>query len=187
MSIRVTGGAYRGRRFRLARVAGLRPTTDAVRSAVFSILGPEAVAGARVLDLYAGTGAMGIEALSRGAKRADFVEVNAKLARRIRENLTELSLVDRGHVYRFRADAALSRLHGRYDLVFADPPYAMDAWDSLMGMLIEGELTEEGSIVVLEHHSATELAESYGTLVKATSRRYGDTVVSFFSHGEAGG
>ena len=180
LSIRIAGGAHRGRRLRSARVAGLRPTSEVVRAAMFSILGPEAIEGALVLDLYAGTGILGLEALSRGASWADFVEANARLAQRIRENLLELSLSERGHVYRAKVKTALGNLRGGYDAVFCDPPYDMHDWGSLMGRLSEGELVKAGGIVVVEHRYDTALAERYGTLVRAASRRHGGTSVSFF-------
>ena len=174
---------HRGRRLRSARVAGMRPTSELVRAAIFSILGQEVIECARVLDLYAGTGALGIEALSRGAAWADFVETNARLAKRIQENLHELSLAEMGHVYQAKVGTALDNLPGEYDVVFSDPPYDMGDWDSLMGRLSgDGLITGEG-IVVVEHRYTTVLAERYGALIQTDRRRYGDTSVSFFKVG----
>ncbi len=186
MSVRITGGRLRGRVLRTARAAELRPTSDRVRSAIFSILGADAVRGARVLDLYAGTGALGIEALSRGAVRADFVESSARLSAQIRESLRQLSLEEQGHVYGSKAERALDALSGGYDLVFADPPYSMDSVGALLDRLGRGELVAEGGLVVVEHRFNTVLAESYGKLALLTSRRYGDTGVSIFQSGIGG-
>ena len=135
------------------------------------------------MDLYAGTGALGIEALSRGADRADFVEPNARLAGQLRENLRQLSLAGQARVYQARVERALDTLPGGYDLVFADPPYDMAPWDWLMGGLEEGDLIKEQGVVVVEYRSGATLAERYGRLGQVTSRRYGDTSVSMFRAG----
>ena len=118
---RIAGGVLRGRRLRVARSKGLRPTSERVRAALFSILGAEAVEGARVLDLFAGTGALGMEALSRGAVRADFVEVHGGSCREIRRSLDELGLGETGRVRRGAVPRALDGLEGGYDLILAGP------------------------------------------------------------------
>lgn len=187
MSIRITSGAQKGRRLRAPRSAGLRPTSERVRGAIFSILGQEAVEGARVLDLYAGTGALGIEALSRGADWADFVEADARRCIQIRDNLRELGLAQRGHVYQSRVEKAITILTSPYDLVFIDPPYDLDPWDWLMNALSERGLVKANGLVVAEHSPRTSLASRYGRLVLETSRRYGDTSVSIYKVGSDNG
>lgn len=180
MSLRITGGELRGRRLRSSEGAGLRPTSDRVRAAIFSILGREAVKGARVLDLYAGTGALGIEALSRGAEWADFVEANARRCQQLRENLRELGLAESSRVYQARVERVLDSLPGGYRLAFADPPYDMDVWVELMGRLGADGLLADKGLVVAEHRHSTVLAERYGRLAQMVSRRYGDTAVSIY-------
>ncbi len=180
MTTRITGGSHRGRRLRSSGGVDLRPTSEMVRGAMFSIVGPDTVVGARVLDLYAGTGALGIEALSRDATLADFVEVRSSRCREIRENLAQMGLADRGRVHRARVDTALDSLQGGYGLVFIDPPYDSDPWAALMGRLGEGDLLVEDAIVVAEHRSNTELADSYGRLARTKLRRHGDTGISVF-------
>ena len=183
MTLRITGGELRGRRLRSARGSGLRPTSERVRGAIFSIVGRDAVEGARVLDLYAGTGALGIEALSRGAVWADFVEFGGGRCREIRDRLRELGLEDRSLVYVGKTSTVLATLSAAYDLVFADPPYEMDEWESVMYLLDARGLVSEGGQVVAEHRGGTDLAEGYGGLRKITSRRYGDTAVSIYIMG----
>ena len=151
-----------------------------VRSAIFSMVGPQAVQGARVVDLYSGTGALGIEALSRGAAWVDFVEGDSRLCRSLRQNLEELGMAGRGRVYRRRVDAALDELDGRYDLVFADPPYDQDPWTWLMDRLERGQLLSQQAVLVLEHHRRLELAQRYGKLARTRSRRHGDTMISLY-------
>ena len=184
MSLRITGGEQRGRRFRLPKGADLRPTSDRVRGAVFSILGTDVVRGMQALDLYAGTGALGLEALSRGAASAEFVEVSARRCRHIREALTALGLEGRGSVRNGRVERMLESLGGGYGLVFADPPYALDDWQGLMWALNRGGFVVEGGVVVAEHRSDAVMADEYGRLSLLTRRRYGDTGISIY---EAGG
>ena len=187
MNLRITGGVLRGRRLRTKRDPGLRPTSDRVRGAIFSILGPEVVRQARVLDLFAGTGALGIEALSRGAAWADFVEVDARRAQRIRESLSAMSLSENGRVYRVRAPQGLGSLPGEYNLLFVDPPYDMGEWDLLMDPIGRRDLLEDHGIVVVEHRESTRLEQRYGRLAEVTRRRYGDTAISIYEAGTING
>jgi 16S rRNA (guanine(966)-N(2))-methyltransferase RsmD len=152
-----------------------------VRAAVFSMIGPGAVESAYVLDLYAGTGALGIEALSRGAGSVDFVESDASRCRDLRANLETLGLAKRGRVHAGRVERAMSRLDGSFGLVLIDPPYDADPWANVMTQLDEGGMLEQGAIVVAEHSTRLELAPAYGRLAKARTRRYGDTSVSVYS------
>ena len=126
--LRIVGGSLRGSKLAIADVAGLRPTPDRVRETLFNWLAPS-IAGARCLDLFAGTGALGIEALSRGAARVDFVERDARLAQQLRDNLARLKQTDAS----VRNADALSLLMEApelaYDLAFLDPPFDADLWD----------------------------------------------------------
>lgn len=178
--MRVTGGRLRGRRLRVPR-EGLRPTSDRVREALFARIDPE---GASVLDLYAGTGALGIEALSRGAERAAFVECSARCARALRENVAALGLSDRCELLVGSALRALPRLveqGRRFDLVLLDPPYA--AAEEEVGAVLEAlagsELLPEGAIVVVES-SRRRPPPAVGGLERLDERRYGDTLITRF-------
>ncbi len=187
MTLRITGGEHRGRRFRLPRGSDLRPTSDRVRGAIFSILGVEVVKGARALDLYAGSGALGIEALSRGAARVDFVEVNRQRCVQIREALTTLGLSEFGRVHNGRVERILETLEGEYSLAFADPPYMLSEWDRLMQALNRPGFLDDRGIVVAEHRHSTTMADEYGKLFLTTRRRYGDTAISIYAAGELDG
>ena len=127
--LRIVGGSLRGSKLAIDDAAGLRPTPDRVRETLFNWLAPT-IAGARCLDLFAGTGALGIEALSRGAARVDFVERDARLAQQLRDNLVRLKQTDAG----VRNADALSLLAEppqlAYDLVFIDPPFDAELWDA---------------------------------------------------------
>ena len=179
--MRIIAGAFKGRR--LAPVKGrIRPTAAKVREAVFSILGP-AVGGLRVLDLFAGTGALGIEALSRGAAAAVFVEDHPESLKVLRRNLADLGLADRTTVWPLPVTTALKQLAGRgepFGLAFLDPPYgggeAVMALTALAGL----PLLAPGARVVVEHSRRESLPEACGGLSRLTVRRYGDTQVAFY-------
>lgn len=187
MSTRMSGGEDSGRGRRSSGRSRVRPTSDRVRSAIFSIIGGDAVDGVQVLDLYAGIGGLGIEALARGASRVDFVEVDPRRCRAIREALRRKALDGRARVYRARVERALSSLPGRYGLVFIDPPYDLDPWDSLMESLDAGDLLQAGATVIAEHFHKLDMAPRYGGLIRQTARRYGDTTISIYKTAEADG
>ena len=185
MSVRIIGGKLGGRRLR-GEGKDLRPTTGRVRAAIFSVLG-ESVSGARVLDLFAGTGALGIEALSRGAARADFVEADRRRAEQIGRSLEDLGLREDGKVYRGRVERVLGRLDGAYDVVLIGAPYDLKTWDELLEEIDEGGVVGTGGVVFAEYRYGTELKERYGALARSDSKRYGDTGVSMYRRSETGG
>jgi len=180
--MRVTGGELGGRRLG-SPPEGVRPTSDRVREALFARL--RDLSGARVLDLYAGTGALGIEALSRGAERVVFVERSAASLAVLRRNLTALSLRDRARIVRGEVRSALRRLgrdRERFDLVLADPPYDdVDVADRLAG-LVAGDLLAPGAVLVVERSRRHPVASIEGLVARET-RRYGDTTLEWFERG----
>jgi 16S rRNA (guanine(966)-N(2))-methyltransferase RsmD len=183
--MRVTGGKLKGRRLRAPR-EGARPTSDRVREALFARIDPEA---AGVLDLYAGSGALGIEALSRGAERATFVEHSARCALVLRENLDAAGLAARCEVVVADAVRALSRLDEqgrRFDLVLLDPPYASDQASAALAALARSELLPEGAMVVVESSRRRPPAAVEGLEV-IDERRYGDTLITRFRAARAAG
>ena len=195
MTTRITGGTHRGRPLRVPAARGLRPTSERVRSALFSVLGPDAVAGKRVADLYAGTGAIGLEALSRGAEWVDFVERNGRLCGALTARLREWSLSDRAKVYRGSVLATLDALAGGrlggYDLVIADPPYRQSEageLDALLERLQSPRLLNPGGLAVLEHGANPRtgdrhpfLTRGLGRFVLETTRTYGDAAITVLS------
>jgi 16S rRNA (guanine966-N2)-methyltransferase len=173
--MRVVAGVAGGRRLRAPAGRSVRPTSERVREALFNALGSlDAIAGASVLDLFAGTGALGIEALSRGAASAVFVDADLRAVQAIEANLAATGLGDRARVvqsdvFRFLADAAPGPVDPvRYDIAFADPPYAFDGWPALLAVL-------PSRLVAIEARSHVELLSGWHPL---RSRRYGDTVVT---------
>ena len=182
--MRITGGIARGVSLTVPRAQRVRPTSDRVRGALFQLLGA-VVVDARVLDLYAGTGALGIEALSRGAASVDFVEADPRLCEIVARNKRAAGFEQVGRVYRAKVEQALEFLTGPYQLVLLDPPYALPGVDRTMDKLAGAGLTEKGSLVAFEHSARVPLAESYGALHALDTRRYGDTAISIYSVGDA--
>ena len=182
--MRIIGGADRGRRLRAPRGQGTRPTADRMRVALFDILGP-AVVGTRVLDLFAGTGAVGIEALSRGAARAVFVERGREALRALRANLAVLGLGrEQARVVAGDAVAVLPVLEaseGRFDLVFLDPPYAGDLAARVLAALVRSPLLDAGTRVVVQHSVHRPLAVPVGFHATREPRRFGDTALTFLA------
>jgi 16S rRNA (guanine966-N2)-methyltransferase len=174
--MRLSGGELRSRRVHVPRGTAIRPTPGRVREALFSILG-ERVVGARVLDLYAGSGAVGFEAASRGAAHVTFVESNARTAARIRALARELDVTERTAVLALPAERAARQLTGPYDFVFADPPYALSApaltFAALRGCGAIGPQT----LVVYEHRARTAVVIPGFRSVR--SERYGEVALEF--------
>jgi len=134
-SVRIVGGRWRGTRLPVADAPGLRPTSDRVRETLFNWLAP-ILPGARVLDLFAGSGALGLEALSRGGREALLVERDARLAESLRLTVARLRAEDEARVVAADALAFLrAPLHGRFDIVFLDPPFAADPWPAVFAAL----------------------------------------------------
>lgn len=178
--IRVTGGHLKGWSARSKHRSGLRPTSERVRMALFSVIGEGFIRGSRVLDLYSGTGIMGIEALSRGASAVDFVERHSGRCREIRVGLDGIGKRDQCRVYCSKVESALKKLGEQYDLVIADPPYSEEVWLWLPEELHNCDLLSTDAIFVAEHRRSTFMREQYQNLRRASCRRYGDTSISIY-------
>lgn len=185
--MRVISGSAKGRRLKSLPGAGTRPIADRVKTALFDILGASVV-GARVLDLFAGTGSVGIEALSRGAAEAVFVEKDPRAVRVLRENLQRTGLADRARVV--RGDVFVFLRSGRvepFDLIYVAPPQYRGWWRRALEALDAqpGWLAPEGRIVVQIHPREFE-ALSLSQLALADRRDYGSTVLCFYRRKEEG-
>ena len=174
--IRQQSASRTGRR----RSGDVRPTTSRVLSALFSMFGPEGVQGLKLLDLYAGTGGFGLEALRRGAAKVVMVEKDRRRADALKAGVSNDMALQGGEVIAGDAVASLARLTGPFDVVFADPPYIDDPFATLAEALVANRLIAESSTVMLEHSSRTELPDRLGRLGIVTRRRYGDAAVSVY-------
>jgi 16S rRNA (guanine(966)-N(2))-methyltransferase RsmD len=177
---RIIAGTARGRRLAAPKGLGTRPTSEKVRGAVFNLLG-QFFEGGAVLDLYAGTGALALEALSRGCARAVCVEDDRAAAEVVRRNAEACGFGARVEVLRGRVEQALGRLAaGTFELVFIDPPYAEGPEAALRAV---ERLVRAGGRVVAEHDARRLPEERYGALRLVDRRGYGDTGVSIYVHG----
>ena len=183
--MRVIAGQARGRRLKglPVRAPAARPSSGLVRGAVFSALESMGAEMTRVLDLYAGSGALGIEALSRGAEWCDFVERDATSCAVIRENLRATGFQGQGRVHRMSAERVVERLPGPpYTLILADPPYADLTASTVLERLAESPLVEAGRSVLTLESSAREVSpDRLGVLNLASLRRHGDSMVAIYT------
>lgn len=178
--MRISGGKAKGTPLQALQHQALRPTTSLTRQATFSMLQGIALHYNTILDLFAGTGALGIEALSRGALSVDFVEQKRQCCQIIHQNLRAAGLATNGHVYCCSVQTALGFLNSQYDVVFLDPPYSDQSLDRLILRLTgSGLLGDEATVVILHsvHHP---LAGQYERLTLLKQREHGDTSISIF-------
>jgi len=175
--MRVIGGEFRSRAIKSLPGLEVRPTPDRLREAIFNILAPR-IEGAVFADLYAGTGAVGIEALSRGAARVIFVEQKHAAVKAIRENLRSLGIEGRAEVQLGRATATIPRLEA--SIVFLDPPYALEnEYTASLDLL--GENPQP--LVIAQHPPRLKLADRYGNLQRMRLVKHGDNALSFYEPG----
>ncbi|WP_172194404.1 16S rRNA (guanine(966)-N(2))-methyltransferase RsmD [Saccharibacillus qingshengii] len=180
--MRVVAGEAKGRPLKAVPGTGTRPTTDKVKEALFSMIGPF-FEGGTALDLFAGTGGLAIEAISRGMDRAILVDADAKSIEVVRANLKATGFESRAEVYRNdaqRALKALSKRETKFDLVFLDPPYRMKNGAELMLTIEEYGLLEPEATVVLEYDSSYEYPETTGAFELQRKAVYGDIAVSIY-------
>jgi 16S rRNA (guanine(966)-N(2))-methyltransferase RsmD len=180
--MRVLAGTLKGQRLVTPRGQTTRPTADQVRIACLDTLMPYLEAGP-FLDLFAGAGGVGIEALSRGAPAAVFVEQDAMALRALRDNVERLGLRDRGRVVRDDAARAVERLRGageRFAVVFTDPPYDSARAAPALAALADGGVLLPGALVVVQHGTKASPPPSPGVLTLWKARRFGDTTLTFF-------
>jgi 16S rRNA (guanine966-N2)-methyltransferase len=185
--MRVIAGQYRSRPLQSLPGMDLRPTADKLRQALFNVLmpgDPEALAGSVWLDLFAGTGAVGIEALSRGANNVYFVEADADAAQLVKQNLQSLGIESGFRIVRQDVARALKALEAEKistDFVFLDPPYRMEnAYRDTLGALSESPLLKPETIVIAEHFKKFDPGELFGTLRRYRKLAQGDAVLSFY-------
>ena len=180
--MRIIGGSHRGRKLVDWENSGIRPMRDFVRAALFSIL-TDFVPGAAFLDLYAGTGSVGLEALSRGARSCAFVDASAEACSIVRRNLDSLDFLSSGEVFQgdsVRLIEELARRGRRFDVVFVGPPYHHDLVPLTLAALGDGRALAEDPVVVGEIHRIEEAGEAYGALRQIDARRYGDNRLLFY-------
>jgi 16S rRNA (guanine(966)-N(2))-methyltransferase RsmD len=178
--MRIIAGRARGIHLVAPKGLEIRPTLDRVRESLFSILSPR-LEGARFLDLFAGTGANGIEALSRGASAATFVDEDRRALDVVRDNLTRTRLESKAQVLKARLPQDLRLVDGLYDIIFADPPYAFADYAALIEGIAGRQLLTHDGLFILEHDRRCPVPETDAPWTRVREARYGDTVLSFYA------
>lgn len=184
--MRIVAGTFKGRPLQAVPGKGTRPTTDKVKESMFSMIGPY-FDGGWALDLYAGTGGLGLEAISRGMDKAVFVDMDPKAIAVIKQNIAKVGVESQTEVYRNDANRALKALGKReiqFDLVFLDPPYAQQAISDQIQLMQECNLLSKDCWVVTEHDAQVVLPQNIGLLERVRTAVYGDTSVTIFRTAE---
>lgn len=181
--MRVIAGEYRGRK--LDRIEGMdiRPTTDMVKESLFNILG-EAVIDCNFLDLFGGTGAIGIEALSRGASHVVFIDSGIKSIKVLKGNLERLNIKEGTEVFHTDYESAVNKLHKynkQFDIIFIDPPYSIGIAQKALAAIDRNPILAESGLIVVEHDSKDDMPHRVGRLVLYRVKKYGNTGLSFYS------
>ncbi len=180
--MRVITGSARGSVLKAPKGENTRPTSDRVKESLFNIIGyinEEDV----VLDLFSGSGGIGIEFLSRGAKSCYFIDEDQNSINVIKANLEKTRLLDRSLIYKNSVDRAIRTLaskNSKFNYIFLDPPYNKDYVEGTLGNISRENLLSESGKVIIEHESRLELKNSYFDLIKVDCRKYGDTSISFY-------
>ena len=187
-AMRVIAGKYRGHKLFVPRGRLIRPTPDMVRESIFNILGAK-VSNSRVLDLFAGTGALGLEAISRGAREAVFADKRNTSLAAINRNIQTLSLAEQCRVLKIDLERGLGRLKNEaepFDLIFMDPPYAADLIEKILARLSDSRLAAPQAQAVAEHDSKLNLTGSVENWRLSETRTYGRSALSFFTFTNSG-
>lgn len=183
--MRIIAGKFKGLKLYNPSSYGLRPTTDMLREALFNILGDSFLHG-RVLDLFAGSGSLGIEALSRGAGAVTFIERETKSLRLLRRNLERLqeeeALIRVIPTDAFRALSGLSKKREQFDLIFVDPPYEADLWFRALSIIDKRRLLAEDGLIVLEIPKTRLLSAEVGDLELKKKKIYGEVSLEFWGY-----
>lgn len=179
--MRIIAGELKGRRLRTPDDNRVRPTTDKVKEALFSIIMPW-IYDSTVVDLFAGTGNLGLEAISRGASHVWFSDKDRTSIRLVRENIAYCKVEDRSTVLWCDYRSALAKIDGPVDIILLDPPYGRDLLQDALEMIAELEILSEGGIAVAEHAVDEELPESFGPLTLVKKKRYGKIGISVYEN-----
>jgi len=182
--MRVIAGKAKGHQLKVPKGTATRPATDLVRGAILSILETKVSDWSLVLDLFSGSGALGIEALSRDAGWVDFVDRNPRCCDIIRQNLEKTKLAERTHVYCCSVVKAISFLDKEYNIIIMDPPYSDSSIGNLIARLATSKLVGINSVLVVTHSPHLHLDSNYASLHLTKERRHGDSIISLYQKRE---
>jgi 16S rRNA (guanine966-N2)-methyltransferase len=182
--MKVRAGKFRGANLKMDSDSGIRPVTGRIKSAIFDIL-PMDLSGAIVLDLFAGSGSLGIECLSRGANGVVFVDQGSHSKELLRSNLAKLGCLERSFIINKKASAAVNQLgseQAQFHLVFIDPPFDRNLCGITLAHIAQSGILADGAIVVNRSSTREKVESCYGGLVMKDQRKYGDSLVSFYDY-----
>ncbi len=180
--MRVIAGKYRGRKLENFEGMDIRPTSDRVKESLFNILGHKLM-GCSFLDLFGGTGSIGIEAVSRGAEKVVFVDTGVKSIKVLRSNLESLKITERVEIYNTDYENALSKMgsaNSLFDFIFIDPPYNKQIAQNALGIISDLGILHSEGIIVVEHDVLDSMPDRVGILVKDREKKYGSTMLSMY-------
>jgi 16S rRNA (guanine(966)-N(2))-methyltransferase RsmD len=181
--LRVISGKYKSRKLKEVKTDSTRPTTDKNKEVLFNTLG-QYFAGGRVLDLFAGSGALGIEALSRGFDYAEFIDNNYLAVNTIKDNLKMLNIgSDEAKVHKLDAYAYLNKTSIKYDLILVDPPYKFGKYEEILSLVSSRQLLDSDGIIVLESDKDLLMPEVVGNLIKFKEKDLGNSKFTLFQKG----
>ncbi len=179
--IRIIAGSLRGKKLKSLPGLSVRPLLARVKKSLFDILA-QRITGASFLDLYAGTGSVGLEALSRGAKRVIFVEDSADSVKIIRENIHECRMDDHSEVVKNNVIKTAAFFKERFDIIFVGPPYNANLCRNTLEALLTQDILAIDGIIVIQHHCKEDVPVNLGNLTRFRQEKYGDMRLSFMSH-----
>lgn len=177
--MRIISGEQKGRRLNGGKKTKIRPTSDRVKESIFNVLREEII-GKIILDLFAGAGSLGIEALSRGAESVTFVDSSFQSINVLKNNLKNSNLQTKTTILRLDGLKAVRKLKTNYQIIFADPPYLKGFIQKIIDSIVQSELLEKGGILVLEHHKKESFISPEDKLLVLKQKKFGDTIISFF-------
>ena len=180
--MRVISGKARGLKLNTPKSEDVRPTTDRVKESLFNIINPYIMDG-DILDLFAGTGSLGIECLSRGANKCVFVDLNRSSIDIVKSNIKKARVEENSEVMNVDFKSAIERVKNnsyKFDVIFMDPPYYKDMFINALEKIDNADLLDEDGIIVIEHDSKDDFPENIGRLEKSKSKKYGNTTLTFY-------
>lgn len=182
--MRVIAGDYRGRRLDPIEGMDIRPTSDKVKGSLFNILGASVIDSV-FLDLFGGTGGVGIEALSRGADHVVFIDTDIKSIKVLKGNLEHLNINDNVEIFNTDYSTAISKLYNNnkfFDIIFIDPPYSVGLAQNALAEIDKHPILAQSGLIIVEHDSRDEMPSSLGKLYMYRSKQYGNTTLSFYTY-----
>ena len=182
--MRIISGSLKGFNIKTPKRLSTRPATELVRGAMFSMLEHLDPPMDQVLDLFAGSGALGLEAISRGFAHATFVELNGPACRIIRENLQNAGIENRAQVLSIRAEQAFNILKKPFDVIVMDPPYRKEELDEFLGRLLSSHLVKDDTVLAVNHSIRQDLSDQYGPFKQVKHTRHGDSLISIYKKAE---